>query len=66
MQPKTFVKGEGAIDLSRVNKWIKKFRSGCKNLHNQARSGRPKTVDSEAVLQGIETNPASSTWRVSG
>ena len=33
-----------------------------KNLYNQARWGRPKTVDSKSQRQ----NPASSTWRVSG
>ena len=39
------------------------FLKGCKNVDDQARSGRPKIVDSEAVLQAIE---ASSTRRVSG
>ena len=29
----------------------KKFRLGCQTFDNQARSARPKTVDTEAVLQ---------------
>ena len=37
-----------------------------KNLDSQVRSSRPKTVDSEAVLQAIVANSASITWRVSG
>ena len=44
--------------------WAKgegKFRLGCKNLNNQTRSGRSKTVDSEAVFQAIEANQVSST-----
>ena len=32
---------------------MKKFNSGYKNIEDQARSGRFKTVDSEAVFQTI-------------
>ena len=42
------------------------FWSVCKNLDDQARSGKHKTVNSEAVLQTIDANPARSNWRVSG
>ena len=38
---------------------FKKFRSVCKNLNSQVKSVRPKTVDSEAVLQAIEKNSES-------
>ena len=53
-QPKNIccVKGEGAGDHSRVTRWFKKFCLGCRNLINQVRSGRPKTM--------------CSNWRVSG
>ena len=46
----------GAVDHR-----IKKIHSGYKNLNDQARSSKPKSVDSEAVL-----HPASSSQRVSG
>ena len=46
---------------SLVTWWLKKFRSGCKNLDDQARSSWLKTVDSEAVLQVIAANPTSRT-----
>ena len=37
-----------------------KFCLDCKNLDYQAWSARPKTVDSETVLQAIKVNLASS------
>ena len=42
-----------------VNRWIKKFCLGCKNLNN-------KIMYSMAALQAIETNLVSKHWRVSG
>ena len=33
---------------------------GLQEPHDQARLGRPKTVDSEAMLQAIEANPANN------
>ena len=53
------------VDHCLVTRWFKKFCLVCKNLDDQAKSGRPKTVDSEAVLQPIEANLVSSTQRVS-
>ena len=49
----------GAVDHCRVTRKFKKFYLGCKTFDDQARSGRPKTVDYEA-------NPANSTRRLSG
>ena len=54
------------VELITVTRWFKKFCWGCKNLNSQVRSGKPKTIDSEVVLQAIEANPMSSSWRVSG
>ena len=59
-------KGEDTVDHNTVTKWLKKFCSGCMNLSNEARSIKPKTGNSKAVLQAIEANPVSSTQRVSG
>ena len=39
-----------AVGHSIVSRWFKIFRSGSKILDDQARWGRPKIVDSEAVL----------------
>ena len=35
---------------------VKKFSSGCKNLNDQKKSDKPKTMDSQAVLLAIEAN----------
>ena len=60
------LKGKVAVDLTTVTRWLKKFHCVCKNLDNQIRSSRPKTVGSEMMLQAIEANLWSSTQRVSG
>ena len=56
------VKDEGAVDPCTITRLFKKYGSGCTDLDNQARSGRSKTVVSEAIV----ANLVSSTWRVSG
>ena len=43
-----------------------KFCSGCKNVNDQTKTGRPKTVDTVAVFQAIDVSSASSTQGVSG
>ena len=40
-------KGEGIVDHSIVTRWFKKFHLNCKNLDDQAKLGRSKTVDYE-------------------
>ena len=61
--PKTFVcaKDVGAVDHSTVTMWKKKFGSSCKNLDYQVKSGKPKIMDSKAVLLAVNTNLAGST-----
>ena len=44
-------KVEGAVDLSVVTRWLKKFLSSCTNLADQARSSRTKSLAYKAVLQ---------------
>ena len=62
---KTFVVGKVKAH-STVSRWLKKFDLACKNVDDQARSGRPKIVDSEAVLQALDANLASNPRTVSG
>ena len=57
------VKGERADYHWTVTKWFMKFCLGCKDLDNQARSARPKTEDSETMLQDIDANQVSRTQR---
>ena len=59
-------KDEDTIDHSTVTRWFKTFLSGFKNLGHLARSGGPKSIDSEVVLKAIKANSTSSIRRVSG
>ena len=60
------VKGICAVDPNIVIRWLKRFCLGCKNLDNQARSGRPKTVNSKTVLKALGSNLVGSIRRESG
>ena len=51
-----YVKDEGPVHHSMVTRWLRYFCSWCKNLNDQARSGRCKTVDTEVVLPALEAN----------
>ena len=53
-KPKTFFgqKVKAQLITSSVTWWFKKFHVSCKNLDDQTKSGRPKTVDSKAMLLG--------------
>ena len=54
------VKCESTVDDITVTRWLKKFCLDFKNLSDQLRSSRPKTVDSESVFQAIEVNLMNS------
>ena len=59
-------KGEGAVDRSRVMRRFEKFRSEvCKDLDDEIRPRKSKSVHSEALLKAIETNLVSCVLRVS-
>ena len=60
-----YMKSEWVVDYKTVTRWLKKFCLGCKKHDNQAKSGRPKIIDSEVVCQSIKANPTSSTQRLS-
>ena len=57
-QPKTIVVQKVKVQLIRR---FNKFHLCWKKLNNDARSSRPKTVNSEAVLKAKEANPANDT-----
>ena len=62
----SYPRGENAVDGNTETRWLRKFRLGCKNLEDWAKSGSLMSVDAEFLFQAIETNSASSTRRVSG
>ena len=47
------VKDSGAVDHCTVTRWFKKCCLGCKNLDDLEKFGKPKTLESETVLQAI-------------
>ena len=53
-------KGEGTVNHSTVTRWFQNF---C--LEDLVESCRPETMDSKAMLQAIDANPASNTQNVS-
>ena len=55
------MKGKGIVNNITVIRWLKKFCLVYENLNDQARSNKPRSVDSEGVLQAIEANQASNT-----
>ena len=48
-----FVKSKDVDNHITITEWLKEFRSGCKNLDNQADSITPETEDSCAPLQVV-------------
>ena len=52
--------------VTESNLLCQRWKPSCKNFNDKARSGWPKNMNSEAVLQAKVANPASSTWKVSG
>ena len=54
---------KGSVDHCTGTKWFKKFRSGCKKLNDQVKSGRPKNVNSEAVqIWGVALGEYQRAW----
>ena len=67
-QPKkcSYIKCVGALDHSTATRSFEKFCLGWKHFNDQEKSGSPKTVESESILQAIEVNLVSSTRKISG
>ncbi|KAJ1355848.1 hypothetical protein KIN20_013409 [Parelaphostrongylus tenuis] len=52
------------MDANRLTKQVaeEKFRDGDTDLANQPRSGRPREIDREAIIDANEEDPTLSTW----
>ena len=48
------VEGEGMIAIRMVQKWFKEFDEGDTNLQDELRSGRPTSIDSDAMLYSTQ------------
>ena len=41
--------GDNAMSDGRVRKWVRMFNEGRENVHDEARSGRPSSVNDDLV-----------------
>ena len=59
------VEGKGTVSVRTVQYWFKKFNEGDTSLEHNEIPGRPLIVDSVVILNAVETNPSTSTRRLS-
>ena len=56
------VEGQGSVSKSQAAKWFRRFKEGDTSLEDKPRSGRPSTVNNEALRElNFEQQPGSST-----
>ncbi|CAD5220683.1 unnamed protein product [Bursaphelenchus xylophilus] len=58
------VEGDNVVSDRTAQNWFKRFNDGDTDLEDKTHSGRPTTVDSEAIREAVETNPSVSTRRL--
>ena len=54
-------KGDGTVPIRTAQNWFLNFRSGNLSTDDQARSGRPREVDRDAVIEAITDHPSKTT-----
>lgn len=59
------VEGDKFVSKSAAIKWFQRFNSGNTDLNDESRSGRPSTVDSQAIMNSANANPCTSVRRLS-
>jgi len=59
-------KGPKTVSIRTVYYWYAKFRADNTDLNDQPRSGRPREIDREAVIEAIEEDPTLTTEDLAG
>ena len=54
------VEGVGAVSKSTANNWFRRFQNGDTDLKDRPRTGRPKELDDEALLEEVGEDPKAS------
>jgi histone-lysine N-methyltransferase SETMAR len=54
-------KGPGIVSYATVKRWFNNFKNEVNELAEKPRSGRPPTIDGDAVLAAVEADPTLST-----
>ena len=57
--------GKKVISVCAAQKWFKKFNEAQTDLKDEPRLGRPMKVNTGAIHDAVETNPSTSTCRLS-
>ena len=57
--------GEGRVTDRIVDRWFTRFNAGEMGFEDEDRSGRPSTIDEDALLHCIKENPEASTRELS-
>ena len=55
------VEGEDTVSTHMAQRWFKRFSEGNTSVEDQPRSGRPTTIDDEALRLKVELEPSTST-----
>jgi len=59
------VEGEDVVTSRIAQRWFQKFKNGENKLQDQPRSGRPATFNFAMLRKSAESNPSTSTRRLS-
>ena len=54
-------KGSGTVSRTTAYEWFSKFKSGNLETKDNPRSGRPREVDREGVVNAVEEHPSMTT-----
>ena len=57
--------GEGRVTERTVDRWFTRFNAGETDFEDEDKSGRPSTIDDDALLRCIKENPEASTRELS-
>jgi histone-lysine N-methyltransferase SETMAR len=57
----TAAKGPGVVSHVTVKRWFGRFKNGQKHTSDKQHTGRPPTIDEDAILAAVEADPTLST-----
>ncbi|KFD63194.1 hypothetical protein M514_24669 [Trichuris suis] len=52
--------GPGSVSKSTAGYWFRKFASGCESLEDSPRTGRPSSIDNQALKELVESDPTQT------
>ncbi|KFD48898.1 hypothetical protein M513_10261 [Trichuris suis] len=52
--------GPGSVSKSTAGYWFRRFASGCESLEDSPRTGRPSSIDNQALKELVESDPTQT------